>query len=188
MPTKKQISLLPNSHRLDNLTSRIVNWVTTAGRIVIIFTEFFVVVAFMSRFWLDRQNSDLSEKIRQQQAILTSTTDFEKEFLSFQKRLNIIGDLNKNPNLGTALSSLLKSSPPNVYFEKLSINPKDSQITTTINAKAYSSQSVIDFVTNLILNKDIQKVTVSRIEKAPKTSFYALKMVIDFNTDLAQLK
>jgi type IV pilus assembly PilN-like protein len=185
MPAKKQISLLPDSHRSDNLTSRIVNWVTTIGRVVIIFTELFVVIAFLSRFWLDRQNSDLSEKVRQQRAILTSTAEFEKEFTSFQKRLKIIGDLNKNSNLGGALDSLLKSTPPDIYFQKLSIDPQNQQMTTTIDTRAYSSQSVISFITNLILNKDIQKVTVSSIEKAPKTSFYSLRMIINFNTDFA---
>jgi len=185
MPAKKQISLLPQSSRPDSLTAKLVDWLTTIGRVVIMATEFFVVAAFFSRFYFDRQNSDLSEKIRQQQAILTSTVEFEKEFNIFQQRLNLIKTLGQHRNSTNALNSLLQSTPPTIYYQTLSINPQSDQLSTKLSATAYSSQSVIDFITNLILNKNIQNVTVTAIEKAPKTSFFTLNVSVNFKNDFA---
>lgn len=188
MSAKKQISLLPDSHRANTFTSRLIDWITSVVRVVIILTEFFVVAAFLSRFWLDRQNSDLSEKIRQQKAILTSTASFEKEYIAFQDRLNVIADLDQHPNLDGALKSVFKSVSPGIYFTKLSTDPQHELLETKISVRAYSSQAVIDFVTNLILNKNIKKLTVSSIEKTPKTSFYSINLVIDFNNQFVSQK
>jgi len=185
MPAKKQISLLPQSSRPDSLVAKMVDWLTTVGRVVIIVTELIVVAAFFSRFWLDRQNSDLSEKIRQQQAILTSTAEFEKEFNVFQQRLNLIKTLGQHRNTTNALNSLLQSTPPTIYYQTLSIDPQSDQLSTRLSATAFSSQSVINFITNLILNNNIQNVAVTSIEKAPKTSFFTINISVNFKNDFA---
>lgn len=185
MTAKKQISLLPQSSQPDSLIAKLVDWLTTVGRVVIIVTELIVVTAFFSRFWLDRQNSDLSEKIRQQQAILTSTVEFEKEFNIFQQRLILIKTLSQHRNITNALDSLLQSTPPTIYYQTLSIDPQSDQLSTRLSATAFSSQSVIDFITNLILNNNIQNVFVTGIEKAPKTSFFTINISINFKNDFA---
>ncbi|MBU1129800.1 hypothetical protein KKE45_00570, partial [Patescibacteria group bacterium] len=92
--TKKEISFLPKHQDNHSFIAKLVRWVTTVGRSVIIFTELIVIAAFVSRFWLDRKNSDLSESIRQQKAILESTAPFEKDFLILQNRLKAIKKLN----------------------------------------------------------------------------------------------
>jgi methyl coenzyme M reductase subunit C-like uncharacterized protein (methanogenesis marker protein 7) len=77
MPAKKEISLLPDEENLNTLSARVLRYLTTIGRVIIILTELAVISAFLSRFWLDRKNADLSETIRQQKAILESTQEFE---------------------------------------------------------------------------------------------------------------
>ena len=81
MPSKKEISLLPAEENLNTFSARFLKWVTSVGRVVIVFVELIVIGAFLSRFWLDRKNSDLSETLRQQKAILASTQEFEKDYL-----------------------------------------------------------------------------------------------------------
>jgi len=87
MPPKKEISLLPSEENLNSPLAKITKWATSTGRVVIIFVELIVILAFLSRFSLDRRNADLSETLRQQKAILASTKDFENDYLSLQKRL-----------------------------------------------------------------------------------------------------
>ncbi|MBU4397602.1 hypothetical protein KKC08_05560 [Patescibacteria group bacterium] len=77
---KREISLLPKDQDNNSSTAKLIRWITTVGRVVIIFTELIVIAAFVSRFWLDRKNSDLSESIRQQKAILESTALFEVDY------------------------------------------------------------------------------------------------------------
>jgi hypothetical protein len=47
MPAKKEISLLPDEENADSLSARIVRWITTVGRYVIVFTELIVIGAFV---------------------------------------------------------------------------------------------------------------------------------------------
>jgi len=76
MANKKELSLLPDSSNPNSFSARFIKWVTTIGRWVMTLTELIVISAFISRFWLDRKNSDLSDLIRQKQAILESTQEF----------------------------------------------------------------------------------------------------------------
>ncbi len=84
---KKQISLLADAPFDLTLQGRIVNWLTTWGRAILVLVEVVVIGAFFSRFWLDRKNSDLSDDIRQKRAILESTLEFENDFRSLQKKI-----------------------------------------------------------------------------------------------------
>src|SRR3989344_3425468 len=53
---------------------RIVTWATTYGRYIMILTEIIVLLAFISRFSLDRKLTDLKEEITQKQAIIETNT------------------------------------------------------------------------------------------------------------------
>ena len=79
---------MPDSYNPNSFNARFIKWLTTIGRWVMTLTELIVISAFISRFWLDRKNSDLSDLIRQKQAILESTQYFESEFDSSYRWAN----------------------------------------------------------------------------------------------------
>ncbi len=54
------------------------------------------MIAFLSRFWLDAQHTDLNEEIQQKQAVIEATQNFESEFKDTQKRLSIFSKLATN--------------------------------------------------------------------------------------------
>lgn len=123
MATKKDISLLPESENPRSFGARFFRWITTTGRITIILTELIVISAFISRFWLDRKNSDLSATARQKQAILTSATPFEDEFTKLQQRLSFIKEFYINQsNYSNQINSLIKSTPSDLFYEKISVS------------------------------------------------------------------
>lgn len=183
MPSNKEISLLPNDANNNSLSARLLRWVTTVGRVVIIITEFIVIGAFLSRFWLDRKNSDLSEILRQQKAILTSTKDFETDYNSLQKRLLYIKNFYQNePKYVTILNSLISSLPNGIYFESFNLvkNKKTSLVFVTAQLYSYQETSIVDFITNAKLNPDISNVEVQKIEKKTKDSKYYISVSINF--------
>jgi len=183
MPLKKEISLLPNEENSNGFLARFLRWITTVGRVVIIFTEFIVIMAFLSRFWLDRKNSDLSEVLRQQKAIISSTQDFENDYNSLQQRLSYIKDFYKSePKYISNLNSLIQSLPSGIYFQNLSLsnNEKTSQISANVELYSFQEDAIVDFITNLKLNTDIDSVLVQRIEKKTKDSKYYLSIALTF--------
>ncbi|HAP37638.1 hypothetical protein A2574_01320 [Candidatus Shapirobacteria bacterium RIFOXYD1_FULL_38_32] len=183
MPSKKEISLLPDSENINNIGARAIRWVTTVGRYVIIFTELVVISAFISRFWLDRKNADLSEVIRQQKAILESTKDFETEYSLLQQRLKFIKDSNIQTSYSEKLTTLANSTPNEIIFDKLALSEKDNQLIANISVFSYTEESIIDFATNLILNPQISSVNISKIEKKPKENRYQIEINLVFKNE-----
>lgn len=184
MPAIREATLLPESENVNSFSSRFIHWVTTVGRFVIVFTELIVVGAFISRFWLDRQNSDLSEIIRQQKAILESTQDFEKEYSLLQQRLAVIKNMySQIPGFSEKLNSLANSAPPEIIFNNLNItqDATNKDVSVSLTLTALSEESMVKFINNLTLNPDIRSVNVGNIEKKPKENTYSLKVSLVFN-------
>jgi Tfp pilus assembly protein PilN len=184
MPSKKEISLLPYEENSNSFLALSLRWVTTVGRVVIILTEFIVIGAFLSRFWLDRKNADLSEILRQQKAILTSTQDFENDYISLQERLKYIKNFYQSqPKYTDNLNSLIQSLPPDIYFESFTLNHDKETLKNSAKIELYSFQedAIVDFITNLKLNPSIDTVEVKRIEKKTKDSKFYLSIALTFN-------
>ena len=189
MAIKKELSLLPESENPRSFRARFFKWVTTTGRVTIVLTEFIVISVFISRFWLDRKNSDLSEIVRQKQAILESATPFETEFTKLQERLDYIKSFYSNqPEYDKQISSLISSTPTDLFYNQLSISMDEKTTTTVINASltAYKEESIVSFITNLTLNSDINQVDVTKIEKKEKENQYLISIVLYFNANKAK--
>jgi Tfp pilus assembly protein PilN len=185
MTVKKEVSLLPESENPNSFNARLMRWLTTSGRVIIIVTELLVIAAFISRFWLDRKNADLSELIRHQQAILETTKDFEKEYSFLQQKLSIIKKFyTSEPDYDKKLDSLVQSTPADIIFKDINItkNKTDEEITAQVALTAYNESSIIDFITNLTVNPDIESVNLNQIEKKPRENKYSLSISLVFKT------
>ncbi|PIV07189.1 hypothetical protein COS53_02975 [Candidatus Shapirobacteria bacterium CG03_land_8_20_14_0_80_35_14] len=183
MSTKKEISLLPDESNSHSFFARTIRYLTTIGRYIIVFTELIVISAFISRFWLDRQNSDLSEVLRQQKAILESTTEFEKEFLSLQSRLKYIDIQYKNqPNYIINLKSIVSSLPPDVFLQNMTIAKTSAQL----SLYSYREDSLVNMMVNFSLNPEVDTVDIRKIEKKSKDSKYYVDILLNFKSKSAQ--
>lgn len=183
MSGKKEISLLPNESNINSFSAKVIRYLTTVGRFIIVFTELIVISAFLSRFWLDRQNSDLSETLRQQKSILQSTTEFEKEYLSLQNRLKYIDTQYKNqPKYVENIRGLVSSIPSTVFVENLTVYHDTAQ------ASLYSFQedSLVDLIVSLSLNPSVSTLDIRKIEKKAKDSKYFIDISLKFNPQSAK--
>jgi len=182
MPAKKEISLLPDEENLNSLSARIFQWLTTVGRYIIVFTELIVICAFLSRFWLDRMNSDLDEVIRQQEAILDSTNSFATQYSQLQQRLGVIKDFYQNqPDYQSKIQTLSDSTPLDITYTNLTLDrDTKNNITAKINFTAYQENSIVDFITNLIVNPQIASVDIQTIEKKTKENIYHVNLSLVF--------
>lgn len=183
MAVKKELSLLPDSANPRSFGARFLKWITTTGRVTIIFTELIVISVFISRFWLDRKNSDLSEVMRQKQFILQSLTPFEDEFTQLQQKLTYIKNFYSNqPEYSQQLNSLISSTPQDLFYQNISIakDEKIKGITINTTLTAYKEESIVNFITNLMLNSDIDQVDVKKIEKKEKENQYSISLTLFF--------
>jgi len=184
MPLKKEISLLPDKDNPNSFSGRVLLWLTSVGRYVIVITELLVISGFISRFWLDRQNADLSEAIRQKKAIVESTVQFEKDYKIIQDKLFVIKDAYaKQSDFSNKIITLADSTPDNIIYQNFNASIVNDLVTLNLSASALTEKAVVEFVGKLLKQKQIQSVDIKTIEKKPKDNKYSINLVITFKND-----
>jgi len=161
MAPKHEISLLPKEEFEQKFLGQCLIWVLTVGRWVVIFTEFVVICAFLSRFYLDRKVADLYDEIFQKQAMVEAASEFEQEFRFLQKRLDLIQDLANQPNPDEVLKTVTLLLPDNVSLSEFNF----SQEKIEIAAVASSSSVIGSFWRNLHEDKKFTDVRITEISK-----------------------
>lgn len=115
-----KINLIIKEGLAATTSGRILAWILSTFRIIVIITELIVMIAFLSRFWLDAQNTDLAEEIEQKQGIIASLSDFEKEFKLTQTKLKIFSDLTAREGLANnAVKTISSNLPPDIFLQSL---------------------------------------------------------------------
>lgn len=156
-----QINLLPQEQFVTTTSGRVLSWALSTFRIIVIVTELVVILAFLSRFFLDAQNADLSEAIEQKTAVIASSSEFEKTFRQTQKRLMIFSSLTSQELVTRdVLGKIAISIPPDVFLESINIGV----INLTITGLSPNERSIQEFVVNLEGNLSIESINLSSIE------------------------
>jgi len=161
-----RINLLGEQDLQHSPWGRLLTWATTYGRYIMITTEVIVLLAFISRFSLDRKLTDLKEEISQKQEIIQANSDFEKEFRDLQERMKtvktLIADQQQSRNV---LEELRRALPPDVYFESFAINERN----VTVKIRAMGTAGFSQFVANITSMTTLKDIDISDIKKHPST-------------------
>jgi Tfp pilus assembly protein PilN len=166
MPATSSVSvnLLGNDNFSESPIGRIVAWAITYGRYIMITTEIIVLLAFISRFSLDRKLSDLNESIGQKQAIIESNLPFEEELTRVSTQLTRVKTLMASQNKPFELLQIIKSIlPMDATLSQLTITTDKISAITTIG----STESLAVFMNNLQSVKQFVKVDIGEIKKLP---------------------
>lgn len=157
------INLLPGESLVKKgQTGKFLSWVLTYGRYIIIGTELVVLLAFFSRFKIDRDLTDLHDAISQKEAVVIASQDFEKQIRSLQTKLNLIKDLlsfrSAPKNL---LDNLSELTPTDVFLSDLVFEQKR----LTLSATALNNESLNTFLNNLSFSDSFEEVSLDAIGK-----------------------
>src|SRR3990170_8059274 len=124
-----QINLLPQKEFASTTLGRILNWILSTFRIIVIVTEIIVMLAFLSRFWLDAKNTDLNEELKQKQASIASSLTFEKDFKDTQERLKIFSNLSASEEvISRAFSEISSRLPYDVILTSIAFGKDGLEI------------------------------------------------------------
>lgn len=146
LPKENPINLLPKDEFSSSDLGRILAWFLSTFRIMVILVELIVVLAFLSRFWLDSKNADLDDEIEQKQALILASADFEEEFRSVQKRLKIFSQLTaKEKPFSSSLAVLTSYIPSDVFLSSAAL--VGSKI--VLEGLSPTEQSIAQFIANL---------------------------------------
>jgi len=169
------INLVPKEDFSATTAGRVLAWILSTFRIIVIVTEILVMLAFISRFWLDAQNTDLTELIKQKQAVLVASTSFENQFKDTQARLQIFseyaGSEGKIPHLINVVSSRL---PSDVVLDSISISKEGM----TISGLSTNETSIQQLIVNLYEEETIKEVLLQEVTFEGESQLLKFRIVI----------
>jgi hypothetical protein len=158
------INLLGESDMEHTPVGRIVSWAVTYGRYIMIGTEIVVLLAFISRFSLDRKLTDLKEEVAQKQDIIQANLPFDEDVRALQNQLSKIKALKAQPATAlTLLSSFQTILPSGMYLKSLNLEGN----VVTVSAVAGSTGAFAQFISNMQNAKALANVDIGDITRDP---------------------
>ncbi|OGJ37551.1 MAG: hypothetical protein A2383_00840 [Candidatus Pacebacteria bacterium RIFOXYB1_FULL_39_46] len=154
------INLVPKDPFFETSLGRILQWSLSVGRYIVMFTELIVVLSFATRFYLDRQVTDLNQAITRKEGVVASYSEFEQEFLAAQEKINQYQQIAQRENLVEIFPILRQVIPNGVELEELAIYPDKIAITGVV----LSQQSLNLLINNLQISPNFVNVVVNTIE------------------------
>ncbi len=165
MPANSTTINLIGESAMDHTTlGRIVGWAVTYGRYIMIGTEIVVLLAFISRFSLDRKLTDLKEEVSQKQDIIEANLAFEKDIRELQGKLEKIRLIVNQPVNPLAAVSLFQTIlPQGVYLRTYALNKNILEI----QAVAGSTDAFAQLMQNLKSSKLLTEIDIGDISRDP---------------------
>lgn len=160
-PRFAKINLVPVDEFEKSLIGRIMRWALTAGKSIVILTEFVVVLAFLSRFQLDRELNDLNEVITQKTTVVSGFETVETKMRQLQAKAEVVGRVNEG-SIGFASwwSQIQAVTPVDTTFESIDLGSEQ------VSLKGISaSESGFDRLLSGIKGiEGVESVSVSDLE------------------------
>ena len=150
------------THTLD----KFMVWALTWGRTIVMITELIALSAFLYRFGLDTQLSDLHDKITQQQAIVTASQSIEARDRNLQDRLAVVAKITTQATdqVQTVLTTI-DQAKGDVTFK--SISQTDNEI--KIDVLATNSVGLNNFIENLRNNLKASDISIDSLQTLAQT-------------------
>jgi hypothetical protein len=165
MPALKRksapINLLPTDIGDATLWGRVLQWILGTFRFLVIVVELVVIIGFLSRFFLDSRNSDLTDEINQKKALLESYLSFENDFKRTQKRLDIFNSFayTETP-FSEYVTQITRNLSPDLQITRLIKN--GNEITVLVSGK--SESALLAYATRLKVEPLLTEISVISVE------------------------
>jgi len=165
---RREIELIPKEDWEKKPLGKLLKWALTVGRYIVIITELVVILAFLSRFKLDRDLTNLYEEIEQKQAIVESANDLENNFRFLQKRLLTIKKLEKEQlQAAQILEELGGLTPVDVSLTEFSSSNEE----IALSATALSEAGLATFLANLKNSERFNDLVLSQVSSETTKEF-----------------
>lgn len=161
MPKNKAINLLPQEEFNASTTGRILRWATSTFRIIVIITEMVVMAAFLSRFWLDAQNSNLNHAIKIKSDQIAAQANQEKQFRAIQTKLSIFNQIYQKKSMSSLVDNITGRVPGNVTLSRLSVENGVVEIRGTSLSDLDISQFIVNLSSSPFKEATLKQVSTS---------------------------
>ncbi len=165
MPAQKVgVNLLPQSEFEQTFWGRFLKWAISTGRYILILVELVVIIAFLSRFKLDKDMSDLSDNIAGKKAVLDAAYSSEQNFRFTQSRLSAAGTmLSSQIGAKRILETMTSYVPPQVNLTKLDLQPN----LVTVSGQASTKDGLAILLARMTADRNWKSIDLSEVLATP---------------------
>lgn len=175
---QKSINLVPVDKFSKTTVGRIINWLLSTFRVIVIVVEFVVMGAFLSRFWLDAKNSDVTDELRERQFVVEATQSIENEMNLFSDKVYQLETLSKaNTTVIDFISLLPTLVPPEIKLINLEIYNKNA----LLSGSATDENFVNQFLANLKSHSSVKSASVIGMSTDGETGFLDFQVTVVLN-------
>lgn len=176
---KRSINLLPRDAFESSTLGIILEWSLVFGKWAVILTQLVVMGAFLYRFTLDRNLTDLRKSIAKNVAIVKSYDQVERDFTLAQKQVNQAKiALGSQETMLKTLEKISSITPSEVWYDRLSFTPEG----ITLTAYAASLPGFGKFLNAVQTDSQFNGVRIGKIESS---STKGAQMQFDISITLA---
>lgn len=169
-----KINLLIHKGEEIKLHIKLLKWLLTSGRYIVIFVEIIVIGAFVYRYKLDADLADLQEKIKEQIPYVQSLGGDEVLIRQTQFQLATVKQIRKgSPNFAQVLKRIASLTPQTVKLTNIGLDRSQSfsKTSLTISGQAPSSLELTAFINALQKDSTFIGITLTNISFDTQTSF-----------------
>lgn len=183
----KEINLLPKEPWEKGLLGKLIPWILSVGRYVIVFTELVVISGFLYRFGLDKRLADINEKIKQNLKVIQSYGNFEAKFRQAQQQLNQVKTIQeKSLKPEQLLKAISQMTPTEAVYENIAID----QEKIDLNGRVLSEAGLATLLARTQLSPEFSGVALENVSSSTdnnQTISFRMRLMIKQNKNEAKL-
>lgn len=185
MPAPISVNLLPKDPFLESVVGKFLLWSLQIGRYIVVFTELVVILTFLSRFKLDRDLTDLNEKIQVQKQTILSYGDTEAKFNAVKNKIETIKLVQNNQFGLNILSFLEQNLPIDVKVNQINISPNG----WSMDASALSARSLRVLADKIFANNpSAATISLSKLKLNSRTGTIDFSLAVNYKATTSTLK
>ncbi len=180
MPAPRaELNLLPKEPWEKGALGQLFKWVVSVGRYIVVFTELVVIGAFLYRFGLDLQLTNLRGSIKDQQRIINSFGDLETNFRNVQTKLDTIKKVSEQSRILKTLQALSRMTPDDATYSSITIDNES----VSLEGKVLSQVGLATLLQQAQALPDFSDVVLENVQSATdKTQAIEFRMILTFKT------
>ena len=163
MPARKfiKVNLLPKDAFETSILGKFLRWSLTAGRVLVVLTEFVVILAFASRFWFDKKLNDLREANDFKQTTIQSYVETEEQMRGVLVRQKAVETfLSEDLKISEGLGKLKLLLPSGTVLSQVSF----LQGGVGVAGIAGSERALAQTINAMKSYQDVESVEIKKIE------------------------
>lgn len=156
----KKINLLVQEGFENTPLGKALNWLLSAGRVIVVLTQLVVIAAFLSRFWLDRQLTDLADRNNELKTQIEARASFESAFRDLQERLSVYGKVYGEKTIASSvIANIASLLPSDVSLSSVSM----TEGAFVLQGSALSERGLAGFIKALDGKEEFENTVLTEV-------------------------